>query len=381
MTSKNFQKNMVDQNQEIIFEVIKVSGNWVFPAAKSIVEATRGKNMYLRLTDDGRSDIFRLDYVKDGENTGETVFGFVGNGGMDLVELTATTDGAGVTTGSWDYEPGEGPAGEAIGNLGQPLQWKGPATVAQLNAGITGIQPGWTYTLTDAGTLTDGSIAVEAGDEVAWTEDDEWFKVGGDSAKIAVFECTYSEEIHSYIYPSFDEINAVRLAGKLPVIVEITPVGGRTYYVAAQMSAYMNNAKFRFVDAETGTMVKLEGPTSNPVWSRTSADGITNWGDKTESDLVSGALTIDGGNSITKLTLATVQALTVKANEGTPNFALEIDNTGNSNDVTVTVKDSTGTTTLNASVAGGDTVGAGKYVQLTCVGSCWTLAEFAMPTP
>lgn len=73
-----------------------------------------------------------------------------------------------------------GAVAQAIGNLGQPLQWKGPATVAQLNAGITGIQPGWTYTLTDAGTLTDGSIVVDVGDEVAWTEDDEWFKVGGD---------------------------------------------------------------------------------------------------------------------------------------------------------------------------------------------------------
>jgi len=180
MTSRNFKRSMVNQDQEIIFEVVKVSGEWVFPAASSIVEATSGKNMYLRLTDDGRSDIFRLDSVKDGENAGETVFGFVGNGGMDIVELTATTDGTGTTTGSWDYEPGDGPAGEAIGNLGKPLQWKGPATVAQLNAGITGIQPGWTYTLTDAGTLTDGSIEVEAGEEVAWTEDGEWFKVGGD---------------------------------------------------------------------------------------------------------------------------------------------------------------------------------------------------------
>lgn len=73
-----------------------------------------------------------------------------------------------------------GAVAKAIGNLGQPLQWKGPATVAQLNAGITGIQPGWTYTLTDAGRLTDGGIAVEKDDEVAWTEDGEWFKVGGD---------------------------------------------------------------------------------------------------------------------------------------------------------------------------------------------------------
>ena len=72
-----------------------------------------------------------------------------------------------------------GAVAKAIGNLGQPLQWKGPATVAELNAGIEGIQPGWTYTLTDAGTLTDGSVAVEDGDEVAWTGT-AWFKVGSD---------------------------------------------------------------------------------------------------------------------------------------------------------------------------------------------------------
>lgn len=214
MTSRNFKQSMVNQDQEIIFEVVKVSGSWVFPAASSIVEATRGKNMYLRLTDDGRSDIFRLDSVKDGENAGETVFGFVGNGGMDLVELTVTTDGTGVTTGSWDYEPGEGPAGEAIGNLGQPLQWKGAATVAQLNDGITGIQTGWTYTLTDAGTLTDGSIEVEAGDEVAWTEDGEWFKLGGDSSKITVFEA--GERFTNF--PTFAQIKAEIAKGKTVVI-------------------------------------------------------------------------------------------------------------------------------------------------------------------
>lgn len=179
-----------------------------------------------------------------------------------------------------------GAVAQAIGNLGHPLQWKGPATVAQLNAGITGIQPGWTYTLTDAGTLTDGSIDVEAGDEVAWTEDEEWFKVGGNS------------EIH---------------------------------------------------------------------------DG----GSKTESDLVEGVLAIASTNSVTKLTLTTAETLTVLANEGVPNFALEIDNTGNSNDVTVTVKDSTGTTTLKASAAGGNTIDDGAYVQLTCVGGCWTMAVFS----
>lgn len=64
--------------------------------------------------------------------------------------------------------------------LGNPLQWKGPATVSELNDGIENIQPGWTYTLTNAGTLIDGKVTVDVGDEVAWTEDGEWFKIGGE---------------------------------------------------------------------------------------------------------------------------------------------------------------------------------------------------------
>lgn len=107
-----------------------------------------------------------------------------------------------------------GAVAQAIGNLGQPLQWKGAATVAQLNAGITGIQPGWTYTLTDAGTLTDGSVKVDVGDEVAWTEDGEWFKVGGDSGKITVFETgtRFTD------FPTFAQIKAEISKGKTVVI-------------------------------------------------------------------------------------------------------------------------------------------------------------------
>ena len=121
----------------------------------------------------------------------------------------------------------------------------------------------------------------------------------------------------------------------------------------------------------------------NPVTSGGVAEAVTeavhisDEGAKTESDLVDGALSIGEPNSITKLTLTTAQTLTVLANDGVPNFALEIDNIGNSNDVTVTVKDSTGTTTLKASAAGGNTIDDGAYVQLTCVGNCWTMAVFS----
>ena len=274
-----------------------------------------------------------------------------------------------------------GAVAQAIGNLGQPLQWKGPATVAQLNAGITGIQEGWTYTLTDAGTLTDGSIAVEAGDEVAWTEDGEWFKVGGDSGKIAVFEVTFPSGVKTY--PNGGEILDAINAGKYVVIDQPNlGVWEHTEWLLEYASRGAHDY-IKFVNGSNTLVAARDNTEEEPAWQWNTGfvNGIVNVGNKTESDLVDGVLTIGGGNSLTRLTLTTVQTLTVLANEGVPNFALEIDNTGNGNDVTVTVKDSTGTTTLNASAAGGNTVSTGKYYQLTCVGNCWTLAEFTVPTP
>ena len=105
-----------------------------------------------------------------------------------------------------------GAVAQAIGNLGHPLQWKGPATVAELNAGITGIQPGWTYTLTDSGTLTDGSVTVDVGDEAAWTGT-AWFKVGGDTGKVAVFTFSGIE------YPLIADMNAALISGKDVVLI------------------------------------------------------------------------------------------------------------------------------------------------------------------
>lgn len=83
-------------------------------------------------------------------------------------------------------------------------------------------------------------------------------------------------------------------------------------------------------------------------------------------------------------TLSTAQAtltLNVNVDSGeVPNFAVEITP---SVDVTLTVTKKVGntTTTLNPSVAGGNSLTTGKLYQVTCVGSCWTLAEFTQPTP
>lgn len=63
-----------------------------------------------------------------------------------------------------------------------------------------------------------------------------------------------------------------------------------------------------------------------------------------------------------------------------PNFAVKIVSTAAA-DGTVTVykKENGIYTPLKPSVAGGLTVEAGKTYQLTCVGDCWTLAEFEEP--
>jgi hypothetical protein len=60
--------------------------------------------------------------------------------------------------------------------IGSGYTPKGLASVAILNT-LSGQENGWLYTMTDAGTLTDGSLAVVAGDTVAWDATNEvWYK-------------------------------------------------------------------------------------------------------------------------------------------------------------------------------------------------------------
>ena len=135
--------------------------------------------------------------------------------------------------------------------------------------------------------------------------------------------------------------------------------------------------EFDNVPTEGSHNLVESGTVANAVkQAKAEASEIQDGGSKTEADLVDGALAITSTNSVTKLTLTTAETLTVLANEGIPNFAIEIDNTGNSNDVTVTVQDSTGTITLNPSYSGGNKCYAGKFYQLTCVGNCWNITEY-----
>lgn len=133
-----------------------------------------------------------------------------------IARLRTKTEGDNVTQLTFDTTSGVIDAVngviEDISSIGSPLQWKGPATVAQLNAGITGIQPGWTYTLTDAGTLTDGSIVVDVGDEVSWTGT-AWFKVGGENSNVALFKFSGTD------YPLNSDMNDEFLKGKTVVLM------------------------------------------------------------------------------------------------------------------------------------------------------------------
>ena len=73
---------------------------------------------------------------------------------------------------------------------------KGPASVATLN-GLTGQENGWLYTMTDAGTLTDGSLAVTTGDSVAWDEANSvWYKAMDYATKASVEALDY--KVNSY---------------------------------------------------------------------------------------------------------------------------------------------------------------------------------------
>lgn len=90
-------------------------------------------------------------------------------------------------------------------------------------------------------------------------------------------------------------------------------------------------------------------------------------------------------NAISQLTTSKSSlTLNVNCEPGEiPNFAVEITTT---EAVTLSVVKIVGSgssavaTTLKYSAAGGNELESGKTYQLTCVGSCWTVAEFVDPT-
>lgn len=72
--------------------------------------------------------------------------------------------------------------------------------------------------------------------------------------------------------------------------------------------------------------------------------------------------------------------LNVNCNAGeVPNFAIEI-SAGAAITLTLTKTVNNTVTTLYPSEAGGTSLESGKYYQITCVGNCWTMAAFTVPS-
>ena len=97
-----------------------------------------------------------------------------------------------------------------------------------------------------------------------------------------------------------------------------------------------------------------------------------------DAGVLTDAASIDITNNATQRLTSTQTALTLNVNfvaGEVPNFAVEINA---SSEITLTLTKTVNEvpTTLYPSKAGGTTLESGKFYQVTCVGNCWTLAEF-----
>lgn len=97
--------------------------------------------------------------------------------------------------------------------------------------------------------------------------------------------------------------------------------------------------------------------------------------------LTDGATVSVPNNAVSTLS-SSQSALTLNVNLGegeVPNFAVEI-TAGAAITLTVTKTVGSTTSTLKYSEAAGNSLESGKFYQVTCVGNCWTLAEFTAPS-
>lgn len=303
-----------------------------------------------------------------------------------------------------------------LDNITSPYQPKGSASVVTLNGTISGLSVGWLYTLLDNGILTAGNIQVVAGDEVAW-DGSAWYKVGND--QIAFVSCYYDNNTSSWVMDkTYLQILGEYNSGRAIVLKWAAGTNDDRTLSLERKATISSKNTFVFMDVllltdsnsniypdfyivsinednvvsvnnkSVSYDVTLNGTSANAVENnviynalKLKENKLATVDGKTELDIVGGVFSVANGNTETRLQLTTLAALQINANSGTPNFAITIDNSLNANNVTLSVKDSTGTNDLLYSVASGNEITAGKIYQLTCVGSCWTLAEFTAPTP
>lgn len=207
----------------------------------------------------------------------------------------------------------------------------------------------------------------EAWNDAHWTEKSVEDEIGN----LAVFHFTGTT------YPNAFDIAEAVVEGKSVILIEDNYQ--RVYYLmnsTVYTAGILDSLVFCSVD---NYEIKFLMNTNGDAWNtRNIAIGSVKRG----GGLTDAASVNVPNNALS--TLNTAQStLTLNVNvvgNEVPNFAVEITP---SVDVTLTVTktvDNT-VTSLNPSVAGGNSLTTGKLYQVTCVGSCWTLAEFTVPTP
>lgn len=132
---------------------------------------------------------------------------------------------------------------EEVESIGKPLKLIGSATAAELNGTIDDLQPGWTYTLTDSGTLAAGDVSVDVGDEVAWSESAVWVKVGGDGGVKILYG---SSNPGGTTYPDAEDVVNAVAHGK-EVIIFWNSSGNLFVYRLEYMFGYDVSGDDRYV--------------------------------------------------------------------------------------------------------------------------------------
>lgn len=260
------------------------------------------------------------------------------------------------------------------------MAFKGEIAFGALNSKFnTGFAVGDVYRIQGSGNLIPNNYPASNGEFVKWTAD------GWEHSDIHYVTDVETVDI---INENMDLIRDVVFDNGTPSRSTVLRVSEDTYdaydvndYWTRGGILYKITSKVHVADSEVWQFGVTSMGGVVPALNDLASQGMVDLGEKTEADLTDGVYTVAKPNSHTGLTLTTVAALTVEGNTGLGDFEILIDNSGNANDVTVTVKSNDGETTYLHSSAAGTDVAAGKIAQLTCVGTCWTLAEFEAPAP
>lgn len=260
-----------------------------------------------------------------------------------------------------------------------------------------------------SGTPEDGQVLAfdETGDAIAWktvnevptsdsTDAGKFLSVGVDGTPgwvthkgVEIFTGTYNYDRTPNDFSGMPDGNAIAAAiqdGK-DVVLQLSTTSTTSsyrltfsdetymYYFVATGRANEIAGQYNYLP---GLKMSYQGPDTPWRWIATkyvlTQPSTTN---VTEQDITGGQVELNNINAITTITLTTLSALTLVTKNSTAanNFVVEIDNTNNTNDVPITIRH--GNNTLKVARTGGNTVWAGSYVQLTCVGNCWVMADFA----